>query len=399
MNVQFDSLTTLMLAVLCLLLGTVLKKHVKWLQTFCIPSPVIGGFLISLLMWFLHTQTSVRVAFDTTLQTPLMVAFFTTVGIGGSYQLLKTGGKTLIVYLFICWGLALFQNAFGAVLASWFGLNPVLGVMAGSVALEGGHGAAAAFGQMAEGLGVQSATTVAIAAATFGLISGSLIGGPLASFLITRYKVAIKADDIDEVVDPNATTEPISSHTFFKMLAVVLVIMVAGLYVATRFTDSTGFALPSYVGAMLVAIVLRNINDHTQAVVIHQKTVDLISDVSLGVFLTMAMMSLKIWELSAVALPLLIILLLQVVALVLFTIFIAFKVLGKNYDAAVMCAGLLGHGLGATPNAVANMASVSEKYKLVSKKAFLIIPLCGAVLIDIVAIPYHTWIINFLVNL
>lgn len=399
MNLQFDSLTTLMLAVLCLLLGTFLKNHVKWLQTFCIPSPVIGGFLVSLLMWFLHTQTSVRIAFDTTLQTPLMVAFFTTVGIGGSYQLLKTGGKTLIVYLFICWGLALFQNAFGAMLASAFGLNPVLGVMAGSVALEGGHGAAAAFGQMAEGLGVQSATTVAIAAATFGLISGSLIGGPLANFLITRYKVAIKADDIDEVaVDAKQADEPISSTSFFKTLAVVLVIMVAGLYIATRFTDSTGFALPSYVGAMLVAIVLRNVNDHTKTVALHQKTVDLISDLSLGVFLTMAMMSLKIWELSAVALPLLIILLLQVLALVLFTIFIAFKALGKNYDAAVMCAGLLGHGLGATPNAVANMASVSEKYKLVSKKAFLIIPLCGAVLIDIVAIPYHTWIINFLVN-
>lgn len=398
MALQFDSLTTLMLAVLCLLLGTFLKSHIKWLQTFCIPSPVVGGFLVSLLMWVLHTQTSVRIGFDTTLQTPLMVAFFTTVGIGGSYQLLKTGGKTLIVYLFICWGLALFQNAFGAVLASAFGLNPVLGVMAGSVALEGGHGAAAAFGQMAEGLGVQSATTVAIAAATFGLISGSLIGGPLANFLITRYKVAIKADDIEEVVTEKAVDETVSSTTFFKTLAVVLVIMVAGLYLATRFTDSTGFALPSYVGAMLVAIVLRNINDHTKTVVVHQKTIDLISDVSLGVFLTMAMMSLKIWELSAVALPLLIILLLQVLALVLFTIFIAFKALGKNYDAAVMCAGLLGHGLGATPNAVANMASVSEKYKMVSKKAFLIIPLCGAVLIDIVAIPYHTWIINFLVN-
>jgi ESS family glutamate:Na+ symporter len=189
--------------------------------------------------------------------------------------------------------------------------------------------------------------------------------------------------------------EDIDAHAFLKTLGLILGIMVVGQLASAKFTALTGFSLPSYVGAMIIAIVVRNVNDGIKLFRINEKSINLISEVSLGLFLTMAMMSLKIWELQSVALPLFIILFLQVTALVAMVVFVIFRLLGKNYDAAVMCSGLMGHGLGATPNAMANMSSVCERYKLVSSKAFMIVPLSGAVLIDIVSIPYHTWLINF----
>nr|WP_314265650.1 sodium/glutamate symporter [uncultured Moellerella sp.] len=400
MTLQIDTISTLLITVLCLLMGIHLKKRVEWLQRFCIPSPVIGGFLVSLIIWFLKSFELAEITFDTSIQNFLMVAFFTTIGIDGSFRILKTGGRLLFTYLFICWFIVLFQDTFGAALAHLLGISPVIGIMAGGVSLTGGHGGAAAFGQMAEGLGVQSATVAAIAAATFGLITGSLLGGPIASYLIKKHKVKIDAEET--VVSPKITEtiagkiESIDAHAFLKMLALILGVMVIGQIASAQFTAATGFSLPSYVGAMIIAIIVRNLNDQINIFRIHQKSVDLISEVSLGLFLTMAMMSLKIWQLSEVALPLFIILIIQVIALVLMVIFVVFRLLGKNYDAAVMCSGLMGHGLGATPNAMANMSSVCERYKLVSVKAFMIVPLSGAVLIDLVGIPYHTWLINLL---
>lgn len=395
---EFDVLSTLLLTILCLLGGSELKKRVNWLQHFCIPSPVIGGFLVSIIIWILKVFDVASFQFDTSIQTYLMIAFFTTVGLGGSFRILKSGGKLLIIYLCVCWFMAFFQNTFGVGIAMALDIDPVLGVMAGAVSLTGGHGGAAAFGGMAESLGHSSATIAALAAATFGLITGSLLGGPVASFLIKRHNVKIEAgDDLNMPVSTKGQPLPTSVDTagFLKMLALILLIMVIGRTLSNYFTENTGFSLPSYVGAMLVAVVFRNLNDGLKLFEIQEKSVDLISGASLGLFLTMAMMSLKIWELSEIALPLFIILALQVVAILLFTIFIVFRVLGKNYDAAVMCAGLLGHGLGATPNAMANMTSVCDRYKLVSTKALMIVPLSGAVLIDIVAIPYHTYLINF----
>lgn len=395
---QFDVLSTLLLTILCLLGGSKLKKRVSLLQKFCIPSPVIGGFLMSIFIWILKLLDLASFQFDTSTQNYLMIAFFTTVGLGGSFKILRTGGKLLMIYLAVCWAIAFFQNTFGVGIAQALGINPILGVMAGAVSLTGGHGGAAAFGGMAEGLGHQSASIAALAAATFGLIAGSLLGGPIASFLIKKHNVNIEVDDV--IMTPSTKGNPIIStmvdtNAFLKMLALIILIMVIGRYLSTLFTDYTGFSLPSYVGAMLIAVIVRNINDALNIINIQEKSVDLISGASLGLFLTMAMMSLKIWELSDIALPLFIILALQVTALVLIAVYIVFPLLGKNYDAAVMCSGLMGHGLGATPNAMANMTSVCERYKLVSTKALMIVPLSGAVLIDIVAIPYHTWLINF----
>lgn len=398
-ELKLDLISTTALAVVLLLAGHQIKHRVKFFETYCIPAPVIGGFAMSLIVLILREAGIATLRFDTTLQGPFMIAFFTTVGIGGSLALLRTGGAALLIYLVLCWFLALFQNSFGAAAASAFGLHPILGVMAGGVSLEGGHGAAAAFGPVAESLGVTGATSVALASATFGLIAGGVLGGPVANWLIARHKLNIVANKLDASLpsahDHEADVK-LHSHSLIATMGLVLVLMVLGMWLSSAFEKSSGFVLPAYVGAMFAAIIFRNINDHTRTIRLNRAAIDTVSDISLGIFLTMAMMSLKVWELYDLALPLIGVLALQVLALLLLTVFVAFRVLGRDYDAAVMCAGLLGHGLGATPNAVANMDAICGRYGVVSYKAFMIIPLCGAVLIDIVAIPFHTWIINYL---
>ncbi|WEE00333.1 sodium/glutamate symporter [Taylorella equigenitalis] len=397
MHIQFNSVTTLLIACVMLLIGRTLRINVKFFERFLIPTPVIGGFIASITVLILKKVFGIDLLFDVQLQSPLMVAFFTTVGLGGSYTLIKTGGKALVVYLLLCWFVALYQSGLGILLASMFDIHPVLGVMSGAVALEGGHGNAAAFGSMAEDLGVSSSTAVAIAAATFGLIAGSLLGGPVGGYLIRKHNLKIEAENITFETKHDKHTE-VSAYTFIRTLALLLVSMVIGQYIAGIFTMHTGYSLPAYVGAMLVAIVLRNFNDIVHVVTLNEKAVNLIAEISLGLFLTMAMMNMRLWELADVAGPLIIMLVIQVLCLVGLTVFVLFRMLGKSYDSAIMCAGMIGHGLGATPNAVANMPSVTERYGVHSPKAFLIIPLCGAVLIDVVSIPWHTWLINYLVK-
>lgn len=402
-TINLDGMWTTALAAVLLLVGYGLRRRIGILEHFCIPAPVIGGVLMSLLVLFLHHRGGSSIKFNTALQSPLMIAFFTTVGIGGSFGLLKRGGKALIIYLVFCWGIALFQNGFGVGLAKLLGIHPVLGVMAGAVSLEGGHGGAAAFGPVAESLGVSGAQVVAIASATYGLIAGGLLGGPVARWLIDRYKVTISPND--DVVymqhlqeGKEEKHEGFASFDFIKMLALVLVIMALGSFVTGKVKELYNFSLPGYVAAMFVAVVFRNINDHVKLVKLHDKAIELISDVSLGIFLTMAMMSLRIWELYDLAVPLIVILVMQTVAILLIAALLLFRILGKDYDAAVMCAGFVGHGMGATPNAVANMSAVCEHYNVMSYKAFLIIPLCGAVLIDLVGIPSIVWFINYFAN-
>jgi len=398
-TISLDGIWTTALAAVLLLVGYGLRRRIDFLETFCIPAPVIGGVLMSLIVLALHHQGGSAVKFNTALQSPLMIAFFTTVGIGGSFGLLKRGGKALIIYLVFCWGIALFQNAFGVTLARFLGIHPVLGVMAGAVSLEGGHGAAAAFGPVAEELGVVGAQVVAIASATYGLIAGGLLGGPTARWLIERHSVTIEASEdtmyTQHLMEGPEEDTTFTSFDFLKMLALVLVIMALGSLITTKIKEWYDFSLPGYVAAMFVAVVFRNINDQMSIVKLRSKAIDLISDVSLGIFLTMAMMSLRIWELYDLAIPLIVILVLQTIALLLLAAFLLFRLLGKDYDAAVMCAGLVGHGLGATPNAVANMGAVCEHYKVMSYKAFLIVPLCGAVLIDFLEIPSIVWFINY----
>ncbi|WP_442113658.1 sodium/glutamate symporter [Pseudomonas sp. NUPR-001] len=398
LTLQLDALTTVALALVLLAMGAQLKKHSYWLRQLCVPAPVIGGFGFALVVWFLRNQQWLDIKLDTAMQTPLMVAFFTTVGLGGSLGLLRQGGKILFIYLGACWGLALVQNLVGVGMAKALGIDPLLGIMAGAVSLEGGFGAAAAFGPIAESLGTAGATTAALASATFGMIAGGLLGSPLARYLIDRKKLVVKADQdvtLQALGKANETLSvPLDAAVLLRLLTCMLVIMVLGFWIGNALNEHLGIVLPVYVGAMFVAIILRNFNDRARVIDIPDNAVSTVGDISLGMFLTMAMMSLKFWELEQLGLPLLVILVVQVVIMVLLCIFVLFRLFGGNYDAAVLCAGYMGHGLGATPNAVANMGAICDHYKVFSYKAFIIVPLCGAVLIDIVALPLITWFIN-----
>ncbi|MDN7143394.1 sodium/glutamate symporter [Pseudomonas sp. JQ170] len=398
LTLQLDALTTVALALLLLAMGSQLKKHSYWLRQLCVPAPVIGGFGFALVVWLLRDQQLLDIKLDTAMQTPLMVAFFTTVGLGGSLGLLRQGGKILFIYLGACWGLALLQNLVGVGMAKALGIDPLLGIMAGAVSLEGGFGAAAAFGPIAENLGTVGATTAALASATFGMVAGGLLGSPVARYLIDRKKLAVQADKVDSLQALEKANESpsvtLDTAVLLRLLTCMLVIMVLGFWIGDALKAHLGIVLPVYVGAMFVAIILRNLNDRARVIEIPDNAVSTLGDISLGMFLTMAMMSLKFWELEQLGLPLLVILVVQVVIMVLLCIFVLFRLFGGNYDAAVLCAGYMGHGLGATPNAVANMGAICDHYKVFSYKAFIIVPLCGAVLIDIVALPLITWFIN-----
>ncbi len=394
-TISLDLVSTTAVAAILLMFGYWVIKHVAFFEKYCFPAPVIGGFVFALITLVLHGTGLAAFKLNTTLQAPFMLAFFTTIGLGGSLALLKTGGKALIVYLVVCWLLAIFQNVIGVGLASAMGLHPLMGVMAGAVSMEGGHGAAAAFGPEAEKMGAMGAATVAIACATFGLIAGNMTGGPLARRLIDKNKIDIKAEETKglegyaEMMAQRQAGETLTSREFLVTMMIILIMMTLGNEVAAwvKKANIPNLFLPGYVGAMFGAIVLRNLNDSKRWFKLNGRVVSVISDISLGMFLSLAMMSLRIWELASLAVPIFVILIAQVVFLAALTYFVLFRLLGGNYDAAVMCAGMMGHGLGATPNAVANMGAVSEHYGLRSTKAFLIVPLCGAVLIDLVAIP------------
>lgn len=392
-TLSVDMIATAALAGVLLMLGYFIRKKVPLLERLCIPAPVIGGFLCCMVVWILRGTNTIPIAFDTTLQLPFMLAFFTCVGFGGSFRLLKTGGRLLIVFLAACWGLAVIQNCVGVGLAKVLGINPVLGIMAGTVSLVGGHGNAAAFGPVAEELGVHGATTVAVAAATFGLVVGSLTGGPVGNWLIKKYNITPKVDDAEaqeELIEKE--TEPkgmFNSTQFLSHLTLVFVFMFGGILFSEWVTTwgIKNFAIPNYVGAMFLAIIFRNINDKKEVVKLDFRIIDLILDVGLGFFLTMAIMTLRVWELVDLALPLIVILVVQFVVLVLISIFIVFPLLGKNYDGAVMTGGYSGWGMGIAATAVVCMSAICEKYGVRSTKAFLIAPLCGAVFVDAVAIP------------
>lgn len=391
---SLNLIATLALSVLLLMLGYSIRGKVKFLQKFCIPAPVIGGLLFSILVFVLRQNKVAYIQMDTVLQTPLMIMFFTTVGITGSFKVIKKGGKILIIYWVLTSLLAVTQNFIGLSIAKLTDINPMFGIMAGSVSMIGGHGGAAAFGETAEKImGVSGSIAVAMAAATFGLISGSLIGGPIARFLIERYKLKPEETSVTEEHSQEEESKyPMDYAGIMFNLTVIVTIMVIGSVVSDAFTSfikSIGLGdivLPAYVGAMFVAIIFRNVNDKFHWFDLDYKIIDIMGDVSLGIFLSMALMTLKLWELIGVAGPLFIILFAQVIFLTFYTIFIVFRLCGKDFDAAIMVSGMCGHGLGATPNAMANMNSVTSNYGY-SAKAFLIVPLVGSFLVDVVNIP------------
>lgn len=387
----FDQITTIFLAVLFLTIGTFIIKKVGIFQRFCIPAPVVGGLLFALIVT-ISKSAGFEITLDTSLQSLFMITFFTTVGLGASFKLVKLGGKLLIIYWLACGFLALMQNVIGVGLASLLGIEPLIGMMAGAVSMEGGHGAAAAFGQTLEELGFEGAMTVGAAAATLGLVAGGLVGGPVAKHLISKYDLKPSKEEM-EVSSLDTDHEQVTTQTFFTQVLILTFCMTVGSYIGKWFSGLTDFVLPGYVGAMFVAVIVRNILDKIKPGAINMKTVSIIGDITLGIFLSMALMSIKLWEITDLALPLLIIVLVQVLFIVLLAMFVLFRLLGKNYDAAVMISGFLGHGLGATPNAMANMHAIVGRFGP-SQKAFLVVPIVGAFLIDVFGIPIIITTIN-----
>ncbi|WP_217581259.1 sodium/glutamate symporter [Lysinibacillus sp. GbtcB16] len=390
--IEINQITTVFLAVALFALGGFLINKIGFLKRFCIPAPVVGGLLFAALATILKTTGTLEISLDTSLQSLFMITFFTTIGLGASFKLVRLGGKLLIIYWLACGFLALMQNVIGVSLASLMGIHPLIGMMAGAVSMEGGHGAAAAFGQTLEDLGISSAMTIGAAAATCGLVAGGLIGGPIVKYLVSKYNLTPDEQEAEEIEYENKH-EQITSDSFFTQVLLITFCMAVGTYVGTLFSEASGFVLPGYVGAMFVAVLVRNIMDKFKPEAINMKSISLIGDVTLGVFLSMALMSIKLWEIADLALPLFIIVFAQVFFIVVFSTFVLFKLLGKNYDAAVMVAGFAGHGLGATPNAMANMSAVVQRFGP-SKKAFLVVPIVGAFLIDVFGIPIIITTIN-----
>lgn len=390
--IEINQITTIFLAVALFAFGSFLINKINFLKRFCIPAPVVGGLLFAALATILKTTGILEISLDTSLQSLFMITFFTTIGLGASFKLVKLGGKLLVIYWLACGFLALMQNVIGVSLASLMGIHPLIGMMAGAVSMEGGHGAAAAFGQTLEDLGISSAMTIGAAAATCGLVAGGLIGGPIVKYLVGKYNLTPNEQEA-EAVEYENKHEQITSDSFFTQVVIITFCMAVGTYVGTLFSEATGFVLPGYVGAMFVAVFVRNILDKVKPNAINMKSISLIGDVTLGVFLSMALMSIKLWEIADLALPLFVIVFVQVLFIVLFCIFVLFKLLGKNYDAAVMVAGFAGHGLGATPNAMANMSAVVQRFGP-STKAFLVVPIVGAFLIDVFGIPIIITTIN-----
>ena len=397
---ELDAITTLAIASLLYLLGIFIVNHVSILRKLCIPAPVIGGLIFSILVAILQSTNIITIKLDSEfIQNFFMLAFFTTIGLGASLKLLRLGGKVLILYFIFCGFLAVFQNLISVSLAKVLNIPPLLGLTAGSMSMEGGHGNAAAYGQTIRDMGFDSALTAALAAATLGLVAGGLVGGPVVKFLITKYN--LKSEHAEETttdygnVKSNEYLHNRMNPTtiFFLQFTIVTICMAIGSYLGNTFSDLTGINIPIYVGAMFVAVIIRNISEYNNLNLIDMKFVDKISDISLSLFLSIALMSIQLTEIYQLALPLIIIVLIQVVFIVLFSIFIVFRGLGKDYDAAVMIGGFIGHGLGATPNAMANLDVITKKFGA-SPKSYLVVPIVGAFLIDLLGVPIVTTFIN-----
>ena len=396
MTLKLDMLQTLALAVVVLLLGQGLKKKVAFLEKYCIPAPVVGGLIFALLALVLK-QTNVLVfQMDETLKNVLMTAFFTTVGFTASFKLLKKGGIKVVIFLVVATVLVVLQNILGVSLAKVFGLNPLIGLSTGSVPMTGGHGTSAAFAPLFEEAGAVGATTVAVASATFGLIMGSMIGGPIAKSLIEKHSLTSKNKTADKALSINKEeSKQLVPENF--MAAAVQIILAMGIgTIISALLQKTGMTFPPYIGAMFAAAIMRNLSDTTSLFDVRMEEIDIMGNISLSLFLSMALMTLKLWELAELAGPLVVMLLAQTVLMALFAYFITFNLMGRDYEAAVITSGHCGFGMGATPNAIANMETLAEKYGA-APVAFFILPLVGSLFIDFFNAGVITAFMNFLV--
>ncbi|MBJ6982275.1 MULTISPECIES: sodium/glutamate symporter [unclassified Luteimonas] len=393
---QLDAVQTLAFAGLALFLGYALCRAIPVLGRYNLPPPVIGGLVFAIAAWIAHGRGEALFVLDTGLQAPLMIAFFTTVGVNASLRLLRISGRQVVVFLLLASLFAVAQNLLGMAVAVGFDLDPLFGVLAGSTTLTGGPATGLAFAPLFEEAGVQGAESIAVASAMGGIVLGGLAGGPVITVLIRRFGlVSSRPEDHAAPVDEAsgaAQTEAQREFGALKSIVVILVAMWLGAWVS-GWISATGITLPAYVGAMLVGALIRNFDDATGWIGLSVPTTDLIGNVSLSLFLAVALMNLKLWELAGLALPLLVNLGLQLAMVVAFCS-VVFRVMGRDYDAAVMGGGFIGFMLGTTANAMAVMRTLVERYGA-APRAFLVAPLVGAFFIDFSNALIITTFINF----
>ena len=381
-------------------LGGVITSKISLLNRYCIPAPLVGGLCFSIVNCILYSTGAASITFDDTLQSVFMIMFFTTVGFTVSIPALLKGGKAVLLCLLVAVVMIPVQNFLGGGVMALFGKDPLLGIGCGSIALVGGPGTAAAYGPELEAAGAVGGSVVSIAAATFGLISGVLVGGPLGRRLIVKYDLKPEEHqaNYDDIKSVNAAgKEPLSALDIIKNVVVIIVCMAVGTMVSGWVSKLIGMSFPNYVGAMFVAVIVRNLNDTFHFYKFSFPLVDGIGDVMLNLYLALALMTLKLWELASLMGGVLLIVICQVVFIVTVSYFVIFRILGKSYDAAVMCSGLCGHGLGATPTAIVNMTAVTERYGM-SSRAFMVVPIVGAFLVDIIYQPQTIAFIKFFVH-
>jgi ESS family glutamate:Na+ symporter len=381
---ELDIYGTLVAASAVLLLGQQLVSRVRWLSAYTIPEPVAGGLLAALLLLAGREWFDFRVQFDNSLSAPLMLTFFACIGLNADLTSLRRGGRPLLVFLAVVLGFLVLQNVAGLVLALSLGQSPYFGLLAGSISLSGGHGTGAAWGKLfTEQHGIASATEVALACATFGLVLGGLIGGPVARLLLRR----VAMPDGSAPAGPENTFEKphevrlITAPALIETLALISICLLGGQAISRALSGSL-LELPAFVCVLFVGVILRNGLSALGWYAVFERAVSVLGNVSLALFLAMALMMLRLWELSSLALPLLGLLVGQALVMIAYAMFVTFPALGRNYDAAVIAAGHCGFGLGATPTAIANMQAVTDRFGS-SPLAFLIVPMVGAFFIDI----------------
>lgn len=386
MEINVGVLETLVIALIILFSGYFCNSKVAFLRNNNIPEPVVGGIIFSILAAIAHSFFDINFQFDMSFKTPLMTVFFTTVGLGASYSLLLKGGPKVVLFLGLATVYLFVQNAVGVSLAIGTGMDPLMGLVGGSVTLSGGHGSGATYADLfiAE-YGMSSGVfELAMAAATLGLVLGGLVGGPVSKRLISRYN--LKADEFHEELDDTVTFNPedhdlVTPKKMMETLFIILSCMVIG-HIAYVNLKAADIVLPAFLLPLLFGVLATNICEFSKRYTISRACIDLWGTMALSIFLALALMSLKVWELANLAGPMVIIILVQAIILMMFAYFITFRVMGKNYNAAIIAGGHCGFGLGATPTAVANMESLVARHGP-SPQAFLVVPLVGAFFIDI----------------
>ena len=391
MELELDMYQSAAVGALVLVIGGFLVMKSPLLRKFCIPAAVVGGLLFSIVMLFLHEGDVVGITFDDTIKDICMRVFFCSVGFMASFSMLRSGGRILVIMIVLSLVMIVMQDAVGIFTVSAFGLDPKYGLALGSISLVGGHGTAAAYGEvLVKDYGLVGGDVVAIAAATFGLAIAGMLGGPLAKRLIEKNGLRSSAERIGK---ENIVERIISSHEFLVGLMLIVICMGLGTLI-NGVLDMIGIALPTYLGALIMAIIVRNIAD-VLGYTLPYKEIETIGWICLSLFLSMALMSMKLWQLADLAAVMIITLLIQTVVLSLFVYHFVFKLTGANYDSATLVSGTMGFGMGATPNAVANVEAIIESHGP-APVAYFLVPLIGGVFMDLLNVSVLTVLLNIL---